>query len=136
MSLAEDSIWDQTDFIEISRPPADLHGTNPTAPAAAQALTVVGAPAVPALLKLLEEASDSLEGPAEDTASADRASSVVREASEAWVLCVLALDALGLMSGLSALTRRLTMQAICTLLPRYDLLTVEAVPPTAVRPCW
>ena len=38
VQLAEKLVWDQDDFIEAERPPADLHGTNPTAPAATQVL--------------------------------------------------------------------------------------------------
>ena len=65
-------VWDQVDFIEAARPPANLHGTNPTALSAAQGLCAAGGAATPALVELL----------------ADEAAP--------WLLHVYVLDALGL----------------------------------------
>jgi hypothetical protein len=65
-------VWDVHDWIEAARPPANLHGTNPTSAAAAQGLTAAGASCTSALVALLAATSST------------------------WLLRVHVLDALGL----------------------------------------
>ena len=48
-------VWDEGDWIEAARPPADLHGTNPTALSAAQGLAAAGSVGTAALTALLQE---------------------------------------------------------------------------------
>lgn len=67
-------VWDDEDWIEAARPPANLHGTNPTALSAAQGLAAAGCVATAALITLLQE----------------------EEHESHWLLRVHVLDALGL----------------------------------------
>jgi HEAT repeat protein len=48
-------VWDDEDWIEAARPPANLHGTNPTALSAAQGLAAAGNAGTAALVALLKE---------------------------------------------------------------------------------
>lgn len=70
-------VWDAEDWIEAARPPANLHGTNPTAVSAAQGLAATGRVGTAALVALLQE----------------------QESESHWLLRVHVLDALGLQGG-------------------------------------
>ena len=75
--VAKDIVWDDHDFIEAARPPANLHGTNPTSVSAAQGLAAAGSSGMEALVRILADATSE------------------------WLLRVYVLDSLGL-SGASA----------------------------------
>jgi hypothetical protein len=76
--VAQGIVWDEHDWIEAARPPANLHGTNPTSVPAAQGLAAAGSRSTEALIEILAD-----------------------EASE-WLLRVYVLDALGLQGASAA----------------------------------
>eukprot|EP01052_Picozoa_sp_SAG31_P014162 SAG31_NODE_871_length_11335_cov_4.910822_3_plen_631_part_00 len=90
-TFAEILAWDCEDYIEFRRPPANLHGTNPQCPAVCQALSVIGLPALPLLVRVLAETTAKLN-------DSRLAHGIGALGKTEWVRCVLALDAIGLMT--------------------------------------